>query len=175
MIETRHAPNERLLDGLQIAGSVVRRAKWIIIAFLLIVVAGGAVAAVASYKGYCFSERRYLDDQEFRDAAISALLGERAGIQEARDGNRSYQNLKILRVPSVGEFKSMFPDCCAFVSPFVGDWSLGITRWDKLRGRAARVVEITFRYHPGWVDISKPTELNKVRSAVGNCGDVLKR
>jgi hypothetical protein len=85
------------------------RKHWILSLFLLL----GGVPAGLNYSGFCWAEKRWLNDEEMIRGAIAELL--RYDTTTIEFPIVGYQVVKLIKENSVEEFLNNNPNCC-FVS-----------------------------------------------------------
>jgi hypothetical protein len=158
--------------GLKIAGawSFTRGGRIVILFFVASVVALAGAAAIFSYSGFCFEKRRFLQDQEYIDAVIEEII-RRPNYTRIISKPESV-HLKPSRVIPYRDkdaFRNANPNCCTMVQA-VGDKGPETTVWDRLYGRAARLVSVKYRVN--FVDDDQTTgnETTTIIYAVTNCG-----
>jgi hypothetical protein len=128
------------------------------------------VFAFLLISGFCFSQFRYLDDDELIAAAIDDVLRQGTHTIEKPSGGYAQIRPKTqIRYRSRSEFQSLNPNCCKIV-PHDREW---ITLWHQLYGRAAKSVLV--RYAVRYVDEDGAEAMTTAiaRLTIGNCGAVL--
>jgi hypothetical protein len=145
---------------------------FIVVCFLIVGASG--FAAFLSYDGFCFKERRFLEIQEYYNAAAEAAMQSPAGIQLVNPDSIVFKTVRKIDYASVADFFSSNPVCCSFAPYNVGDLGPDTTLLDRLLGNAARIVQVT--YDLNFLDERGQKNSKKVtgRFAVTNCGQVRK-
>ncbi|HZO46324.1 MAG TPA: hypothetical protein VFB68_10555 [Xanthobacteraceae bacterium] len=127
------------------------------------------VLAALLISGFCFSQFRYLTDDELVASAIDDVLRSSVHVVEKPSGGYAqFVPKQPIHYRSRAEFQSLNPNCCKIV-PHDREW---ISLWHQLYGKAAASVFI--RYVVRHVDDQGETATEAVaRRTVGNCGAVL--
>ena len=126
--------------------------------------------AVASYKGYCWSQKRFLSEGEYIDAAIDERLQRKTYVLKVfREKKSVSKSVPFTSYKNRADFRQANPDCCKIVPHNIGD-QLYISVSERLCGAAATVVELKFTVpytdDDGSLRIAGANELY----AVTNCG-----
>jgi hypothetical protein len=126
-----------------------------------------AVIASLSYRGFCFAEKRFLSDQAFYNAAIDAEI-HRSRI--ALTANFYTRLFAVVPYKDREAFLQANANCCSSSRHIVGDGVPYIGFDDRLFGRAAKVISIS--YVVNYVDENHNARSAPitVRYAVTNCG-----
>jgi hypothetical protein len=149
------------------AGRVVL-AMFIIILFVLL----GVVATFGwfSYNGYCSSQKRYLSDKEFFNAAIDEVIRRRTYMETVRAGQTiQFIPRKLIPYLDKDDFWASNPTCCAIVPDNVGE-GIQTTFGEKLFGRAARTVSVTYTVNYADQNGSPQSAMSTAKYVVSNCG-----
>jgi hypothetical protein len=148
--------------------------KWLLYFFLVFIGSG----MVANYNGFCFSQGRFLGEDEIYDNAIQKIINEYSpdvtGGWETIDGKTQVilsVNRYNKKYESVDQFKKENPSCCRIV-PFE-EWEsmYGVPWYRRVNGGFCHVVEISFVH--GEYDLAGEKILMEMRAhrlPITNCG-----
>jgi hypothetical protein len=147
---------------------------WIFSLLLVFVV----IFSTLNYNGFCFSQGRFLDQEEIYDNAIQKLINiyspDVTGGWKTIDGKMQVilsVNRYNKKYESVDQFKKENPSCCRIV-PFE-EWEsmYGVPWYRRVNGGFCHVVEISFVH--GEYDLAGEKILMGMRAhrlPITNCG-----
>ena len=127
---------------------------------------------VLSYNGYCFSQRRFLSEQEYVDAAIRETIRYHGFVQRISEpGQLRLVPRRIVPYRSLQEFRTGNPDCCKLLPPDTRTLP-SPSFCERLFGYAATIAVLTYavRYFDDNGDIQNDVDTHFY--AVTNCGRV---
>jgi hypothetical protein len=141
------------------------------LAALACVIAAILVPLVLSYRGFCFSERRFLSEQEYIDAWVDRLIGsKRHTLRVSRPGSVELRSVDVIPYQDRSDFYRRNPGCCQTLSRVVGDDLPPLGFLDKLCGTAARIVSATYTVnHIDTDGLTKNTTATAL-TWITNCG-----
>jgi hypothetical protein len=150
--------------------------KLLLCGMVLGAVAVALYASYLSYAGYCFSEHRYLLDEEKIRRVLNEVIfpGYPPSILERETHPGVYTTFKPSRpIPytDVNEFYKLNQDCCSVRTQFgneIADYEPSF--WERLTGKASSFVRINYlvRYLDGF-NLQKSTSWEQT-IPVSNCG-----
>lgn len=150
----------------------MRKRPWVVL--LVLSSCGIALAfayAFASYGGYCISERRFLSDQEFFEAAVTRII-ERptAQLVLSKPSSTTFKSVNVIKYENPESFHEKNPDCCRVVGHNIGDEGPYTSFSQRVFGYAAKIVSITYQIK--YIDESGAEKsVSKTEQfAVTNCG-----
>lgn len=156
--------------------------KVIVFASVLFGVAYIAYLATLSYSGYCFSERRYLSDQERIERAVTFVLASmtppvaRYDISPVDKRRKTFQEGTRDYVPyrSVHEFFELNPNCCVVVDRFTyrGGETYIPNFWNRLTGAVSAVISMKYQVRYRDKDGAVHVEYAEAAPAISSCGHV---
>lgn len=125
-----------------------------------------------SLSGFCFSQRRFLTDQEYFDIAISKIMS----LYCYQLMTPVTKCVPPIRYKDAADFRARNPDCCKFVrhnSDYAGSGI--VTFSQRLSGDAARSVLVNFKIDYVDADGSPQHTIGNALVVVGNCGNLVNR
>lgn len=144
-----------------------------VLTVVVTIIVGAIVSAPAlSYNGFCFSQGRFLSDQEHVGIAISRIMA----LPCYQLMSPTFQCVPPIPYRDAADFRARNPDCCKIVrhnSDFAG--SGVVTLSQQLFGYAARSVLVDFKISYVEADGRPRDTVGHGLIVVGNCGDVLNR
>jgi hypothetical protein len=137
----------------------------------------GALVSVPfwfSYFGFCFSQWRFLYDDEFFNIAISDIIRlPTHNLVISRGGGTYAYSVKVAQYPSISEFRRRNPSCCAIVPHNTASAVGHVSFCDQFFGRAAKSVLLTYTLNYVDEDGSTKSRTFVAQMVIGNCGRVL--
>jgi hypothetical protein len=170
----RHRP-PALMAGIQVVCNWwdQSRVGRIMLTGVLAIIAGTIVITpTLSYNGICFSQGRFLSDEEYENIAISQIMGLRC----YQLMSPIAQCVPSIRYKDVADFRARNRDCCKFVrhnSDFAGSGI--VTFSQQLFGYAARSVLVDFKITYVDGDGHPQDTISHGLVVVANCGTILNR
>jgi len=134
---------------------------------LLAIILVLGVAPALSYNGFCFSQKRFLSDTEFIDAAIAEIIRLRTHNVIAGGGLKS---VNVIRYENIAEFRRLNPDCCTIVRH--NSEVKYVEFDDQVFGRAAKSVSLTYALNHLDEYEHRKSARSTAEVVIGNCGGV---
>lgn len=142
--------------------------------FILVVFGVLAVMFTSNITGFCLERMRFLSDEENFGSAIEVyLLGDITAAYFSPPGQRKTAKYVLIERPhSIQEFLEANPDCCRYGRVAEG---AGVTVWDRILGRASKVVAIKYAHKYPNRDGVILEERRVLQVGISPCGSVLRR
>jgi hypothetical protein len=162
-------PTERNSSRGEAMESAVRRGKLLALYVASAVAFLAFAGSLSTSAGFCFSNGRLLNDEEFFGGAVDVVIRDPIdGVIEVVPGGRVAKLVHSQRYTGPDQFLQDNPHCCRFVRANSGDGGSEVGLFDKLLG--VRVVEVF--YSKSYADQSGVQRVSpvSVQVAVTNCG-----
>jgi hypothetical protein len=148
-----------------------RAGRVVLSGVMSIALAAIVLTSTLSYNGFCFSQGRFLSDQEYVNIAISRIMS----LPCYQLMSPTFKCVPPIKYMDVADFRARNPDCCKFVrhnTDYAG--SSVVTFSQQLFGYAAHSVLVNFKI--SYVDADGHTQntIGPGLIVVGNCGSILK-
>lgn len=153
---------------------------WVFLIPIIVLLVYGGARLGLNYSGYCYEKKRYIDDKEKLEIAVTYILEgypRVVDIYEQRGNKLIFMDRDFpknpIRYNSITEFLEMNPDCCEVTNYSKGDFEekgSKISLSSRLYGSISSFVRVRHkvRYYDSDGDVITITEEPYI--AITNCG-----